>query len=415
MTHTIEDAIEILAGIQPRIVNIRIDHNEKNLIKSIGRQVSNGLALTDRQLELALKKIQKYQVNLEKNNIDVNTLILLKSLRLPLREIDRSQTISVAIDEDNKKVLCIKGARSKNFSEKWSNIVSKIIGEIHEAGSVKTLPLNETNILAVISEMQDTDFDIDNELIEVYQKLEKILENPEKYAPYVDLVNDQVVVHNANKHCVSYIENNITVETKANFLSYIDKLKNCGIYHKNAEIIKKIEKTAPNEFTKTVLTTPATRFRIDPDQHQFNTIISVIEALDQWPVLVLVDDDHKAIQQVSTVFSALHEKIPVEDITVFFRLESGQKNHSEFNQMVKDNHLNNYIGSNTKVVFIAKNKIPKPLLKADWKPNAAVMLSSHDFGKTSAFLDDMSTVYYYNNSIVVRNNKIKGARQIAQL
>jgi hypothetical protein len=43
------------------------------------------------------------------------------------------------------------------------------------------------------------------------------------------------------------------------------------------------------------------------------------------------------------------------------------------------------------------------------------MLSNHDFGKTSAFLDDMSTVYYYNNSIVVRNNKIKGARQIAQL
>ena len=44
MTQTVEDAIEILAGVRPRIINIRIDHNEKNLIKSIGRQVSNGLA-----------------------------------------------------------------------------------------------------------------------------------------------------------------------------------------------------------------------------------------------------------------------------------------------------------------------------------------------------------------------------------
>ena len=60
MSHTIEDAIEILAGIRPRIINIRIDYNEKNLIKSIGRQVANGTALTDRQLDLALKKIQKY-------------------------------------------------------------------------------------------------------------------------------------------------------------------------------------------------------------------------------------------------------------------------------------------------------------------------------------------------------------------
>jgi hypothetical protein len=64
MTQTVEDAIEILAGVRPRIINIRVDHNEKTLIKSIGRQVSNGLALTDRQLELSLKKIKKYQANL---------------------------------------------------------------------------------------------------------------------------------------------------------------------------------------------------------------------------------------------------------------------------------------------------------------------------------------------------------------
>jgi len=164
-----------------------------------------------------------------------------------------------------------------------------------------------------------------------------------------------------------------------------------------------------------VLTLSASRFRISPETYSFDEIIDVVEKLDQWPVLVLVDDDNKALEQVTTVFSALSKKIPTDEITVFFRIDNGQKNADEFNQMVKDNHLNNYIGPNTKVVFIAKNKIPKPLLKADWHPSTAIMLSNHDFGKTSAFLDDMSTVYYYNNSVVVRNNRIKGARQIAQL
>jgi hypothetical protein len=136
MTQTVEDAIEILAGVRPRIINIRIDYNEKNLIKSIGRQVSNGLALTDRQLELSLKKIKKYQENLEKNNIDVTTLLATQSLRLPLREIDRSQMILISTDDDNKKLISIKGTRARTFQEKWLKIQEKLVGTIHEQGTV---------------------------------------------------------------------------------------------------------------------------------------------------------------------------------------------------------------------------------------------------------------------------------------
>jgi hypothetical protein len=415
MTQTVEDAIEILAGVRPRIINIRIDYNEKNLIKSIGRQVANGLALTDRQLELSLKKIKKYQSNLEKNNIDVTSLLATKSLRLPLREIDRSQMILISTDDENKKLISVKGIRAKTFQEKWPKIQEKLVGSITEYGTVKEFPFNEINIAVVVSEFQDSDFIIDPELLMIFKEIEKIQENPEKFVPYVDLEDGQVVIRNANKHCVDYIETKISNDIKGNFLSYIDKLKKCGIYHKDAKILEKIGKIAPNDLTKNILVNSSTRFRISPETVPVIDLIEVIENLNQWPVLVLVDDDHKALEQVAGIFSALSGKISNSEITVFFRIDNGQKNYNEFNQMVKDNHLNNYIGPDTKVVFIAKNKIPKPLLKADWHPNTAIMLSNHDFGKTSAFLDDMSTVYYYNNSIVVRNNKIKGARQIAQL
>jgi hypothetical protein len=415
MTQTVEDAIEILAGVRPRIINIRIDHNEKTLIKSIGRQVANGLALTDRQLELSLKKIKKYQENLEKNNINVEELLLLKSLRHPLREIDRSQSISLVVNDDNKQAILIKGTRAKTFQEKWPKIQENIVGNILEQGMTKEMPFNERNIVSIVPEFVNTDFDIDEELLAIYKEIEKILENPQNFVPYIDMDDDKIVVRNANKHCLEYIDSKISEKTKTNFLSYLDKLKHCGVYHKNPEICEKIRNFASSDLVKSVLTLSASRFRISPETYSFDEIIDVVEKLDQWPVLVLVDDDTKALDQVTTVFSALSKKIPIDEITVFFRIDNGQKNADEFNQMVRDNHLNNYIGPNTKVVFIAKNKIPKPLLKADWHPSTAIMLSNHDFGKTSAFLDDMSTVYYYNNSVVVRNNRIKGARQIAQL
>ena len=277
MTQTVEDAIEILAGVRPRIINIRIDYNEKNLIKSIGRQVSNGLALTDRQLELSLKKIKKYQENLEKNNIDVTTLLATQSLRLPLREIDRSQMILISTDDDNKKLISIKGTRARTFQEKWPKIQEKLVGTIHEQGTVKSIPLNEINVSVVLSEFQNSDFEIDPELLLIFKEIEKIQENPEKFVPYVDLDNDQVVIRNANKHCAEYVESKISNDTKLNFLSYIDKLKKCGIYHKNAKILEKIGKIAPNDLTKNILTNSATRFRISPDTHPVNNIIDVID------------------------------------------------------------------------------------------------------------------------------------------
>ncbi len=102
-------------------------------------------------------------------------------------------------------------------------------------------------------------------------------------------------------------------------------------------------------------------------------------------------------------------------MNVFFRLKNEQMGHQQFNQFVKDNHLNNYIDSTTKVVFISRNKIPKPLIKADWQPRTAIITSNHDFGKLSAYLNDFSTVYYYNNSVAMRNSRLKGADKIVQL
>jgi hypothetical protein len=415
MTYTIEDTIEILAGLRPRIINIRVDYNEKNLIKSIGRQTANGLALTDRQLELALKKIEKYKENLEKNNIDVDALLLTKPLRFPLREIDRSQTVSIGTSSQGKSVIIVKSPRSKQFSENWQKMQHTIIGECVEQGTTKEISLNETNILAVVDNLQKHNFLIDTEVLDIYQKIEKIMENPMNYVPYVDLEDDRVSLKNTSNHCIKYLNTNVSDQVKSNFLNYISVLKNYGFYHKSSKILEKIEKDSPSELVKKTLSNSATRFRIDPAHHSIENLLDMIETTMQWPVLVLVDDDHRALDQVLSIYNVARHKIENKDITVFFRIEGTQKNSKEFTQFIKDNQLNNYIDTNTKLVFIAKNKIPKPLIKSEWKPNAAILLSSYDFGKTSAFLDDIPVVYYYNNSITVRHNKIKGARQIAQL
>ena len=411
MTTTVEDALEILAGIKPRLVNIRIDYNEKALIKSIAKQVNNKIALTDRQLDLSLKKISKYKDGLIKNNVDAELLLSAKPLRMSLREIDRSLRVYIT---PNSKYLTIKYAHSKMFAELWTNLKQHLIGDIKELSQVKEVSLNETNILNVVRSLQDHKFNIDAEVLSIYDEITSIINNPLDYVPYVSLDEQgTIVVKNNNKQCAEYIANKI-VHTENN-LAYISKLKSCGIFYKDQSIVDLINNSTATSKAKESLISFNSRFKIDSEQYPFDCIVEIIKDLDQWPVLILLEDDNKALAQLKTAHDSLKHCLDPNQITVFFRLDNKHSTHKEFNQFVKDNALNNYIGEHTKVVFIAKTKIPKPLLKADWHPHTAIVMSNYEFGRTSAFLDDFSTIYYYNSSILLKHNRIKGTRSIVQL
>jgi hypothetical protein len=169
------------------------------------------------------------------------------------------------------------------------------------------------------------------------------------------------------------------------------------------------------EKSKKIASLSASRFRIPPSDNNFSEVVSIIQELDQWPVLVMVDDNEKAILQVSKAIDPLLHAVDREHISIFFRLDNGEQRYREFNQFVKDNRLNNFIGPDTKVVFISKNRIPKPLLRADWIPQSAVVMSNYDYGRSSAYIDNFSTVYYYNSAVAVRHNRIKGSRSIVEL
>jgi hypothetical protein len=415
MRNTIEDALEILGGTVPRIVNIRIDASEQALIKSLAKQVSRQTALTDRQLDLSIKKIEKYRDGLEQNNIDVSQLLFEKTTRYPLREIDRTQSISLHTDIENKTKIFVKFVFSKKFASIWSEIEYDLIGAVHEAKGEKYVSFNEKNLYRVVTVLKPLGFEIADDVQSYYEKIEEILENPNNFAPYIDYVDDKIVLRNVSKQCNQYLETELTDIRDSDFLVFLERLKNCGIYQKNDEIFKKITEIAPNNLIKNILVENSTRFRVNPEEHGIGTVFEIINTLKQWPLLILVDETKDVISYIKNAIPELLKYVNHDEINIFFRLENDNPESSEFNQFVRDNGLNNYIGPATKVVFITKNRIPKPLYNADWKPHAALVASSYEYGKTSAYLSNFPAVYYYNNSLNSRYTKSKGKNSIVQL
>lgn len=413
---TIEDTIEILAGVRPRTVNIRLDRTDVKIIVSLGKQMIRKVALTDRQFDLALKKIEKYQDGLERCGVDVDQVLTLKTLKWPIRHIDRTQAIYLDKDPDsNKPIILVKYVFSKKFAEIWAMLEERLTACTHLDKNIKQISYTEKNLYLTVVAMQELNFDISDEIYEIFEKIEKIMEHPETVVPYITVDDEKISVVNANAKCKEFLENKFPQVNDSNVLEFVDNAKHAGIFLKSQVFSEKMRNFATSDLTRKMILDPSTRFRLDPEKYSVEQVVESISTLNQWPLLVILEENSEILDNMRNIVEQLSKYVLAEQMNVFFRLKKEQKECEEFNQYVKDNRLNNYIDKETKVVFISRNRIPKPLLKSEWHPRTALLVSNHDFGKLSAYLNDFSAVYYYNNSITMRNNRLKGADKIVQL
>ena len=416
MTYTIEDALEVLAGVTPRAVNIKIDRNDQSLIRSLGNQVKKSVALTDRQLALAIKKIESYQDGLRANSFDVEQLLNLRMLRMPLRQIDRTHSISLdTVNNGKTPVISVRYPFNKKLAVVWDQIRGHITGEVIDIKNQKVVQFNEKNIMLIVSAFEPHGFEVSEDIKAIQIKIEELVLAAERIMPSVSIVDNKPVLNNVSKSCLDYFNTEFPEVNDQNILIFLDRAKTCGIHIQNQEVTSVISAKIPNSPLINLITCNDTRYRVNPEKYDLDFVFDAVNTLGHWPVLVILDDEKTAFKQVQEAYQHLTKYLSNEEMTVFFRLDNGQPDHKEFNQFVKDNSLNNYIDSKTKVVFITKTRIPKPLYKADWHPRTAIVFPNYDFGKLSAYLNDFPTVYYYNNAIALRHNRIKGTRQIVEL
>lgn len=412
MDNTIECVVDVLVGVVPRKVNIRLSARDKVILNSIARQINTGLGLTDRQIDMILTKSEKYKVGLSANGIDLNYITQQKLTRLPIREIDRSQKVMLATDEDEKRqYIVIKHQKSTEFYELWLEASKKLVGFVQENLSNKIVAFNETNVKIIVEAVEPLNFIIDHELEKIYQEIEEIAKNPEKFQPTLKITNTTVDIENFNFKEKDKILENFEKVKSTNFLKLLSRAKSAGISINSIDFTKNVEDLGIidlPELTKSIILENTTKFQIDVNTHTIEDILNTINFLDQWPLVVVVDDDSTCFERVSTVIDNLKEYVDLSEITVFFRLKKDIENSEKFHEYIADYHLNNYITKDTKVVFLSRSKIPKPLLKSGWKPASAIAMSNLVFGKMSVYLNDVINVYYYNDSIITKYNKVKG-------
>jgi hypothetical protein len=213
----------------------------------------------------------------------------------------------------------------------------------------------------VVHSFIEKKFDIDTQLIEWYNEVKSLKENERSLYPSV--IN--YTVKNVSDNGCQLIEKEIGNIDKSNILKIIDRKRRYGIVTVDydsvpAGLIGEIAFRADKEIN------------INPESFNLNSIAEATMHLDRFPLLVVIDKED-ALKQVSSVYDAFSYLVPPEKQSVLFRVET--ENKYNVNDFIHERSLNNWLDTNTEIVYICKNKLPKLLLKTNWKPSAALIIT----------------------------------------
>tara|TARA_Y200000002_G_scaffold200047_1_gene165039 strand:- start:2288 stop:3508 length:1221 start_codon:yes stop_codon:yes gene_type:complete len=341
-----------------------IKTEDAGILKSIAKQLSKNIGMTDRQYALVKRKLPTYKDQFDSKGVDLDTCI--DNLKIPLREIDRSHWLRI-LTYNEEDFLAIRFPFSK-----------KIIDRIQELQSLQDIrhntqkpqykdhthyftftPKNVYSLVSIANRFEQKFF-IHEEIKTIYNDLKEYENNREDYVP--GIFNFEI--KNLPEKAILKLEEELGKPSAENLCLYYDRHQLYGIKDFDKEVLEQsILKRSP--FTQKIIKRKGPTMLVGMNNQPINDIIDSLFDLNRLPILVVLDTK-KAHDSLTIMHNALRNVIKNEDMSVLFRLDSTGK---EFNEYIQQNKLNNQVAKNTKVVYISNNKLPKPLLKSGFIPN----------------------------------------------
>lgn len=398
--HSIEDCLEVLTGLQKHNLEFQINSSEETIFNSIARQVFKGTALTDRQYNLMKEKLSNYSTQFEAQGV-IGFERALNRLRNPIREIDRSRWIKI-VDHPGNNVyqssdeglwIAVKFIFSKKLIQKFEPIKKEIKNHFYDSDKkIHYFKLNEHSVYQIVSAVQNSDFEIEPALNQYYEKLVEMKNNKETYIPGIY----NYKLKNLNKKSIDYMINTIGEPCKDNLALYKDRQQQLGLHYFDEDALEQSISQLTVLASKIVKRTKKS-VQIKPSEYNFNNLAESILELERFPLLVVLTET-SALEELHTVHNSLKGFISDTECSVMFRLDN-EKNYN-FNNYIKTHNLNSSVDENTKVVYISNSKIPKPLVKSNWKSNTVLLMSSiKSMISSDAYINESDLIIHYDDNM----------------
>lgn len=409
---TVEDCLELLVGLKGE-GSFQIESSDQTILQSLARQVFKGTALTDRQHDLVKQKLSKYKDQFLALEYDIDLAV--EQLRMPLRDIDRSKFISIVEHTETLPPTQVYESYKQNwkwikvrfpFSKKTIVLVEEIIANIsrskyhHNKGAHEHFFFcNEKNIYEVVSKFKDKNFEIDSALLSMYEKLENMKNNKENYIPGIY----NFKLKNLSERAVTYMVSSVGEPSIETLALYKDRQELFGLHYFDQLYLDQ-SLAQLSTLAKKIANRKKISVFVQQDKYTINAVAESILELNRFPLMVILPENDP-LSYLHKVHSAFSGFVDNDAVSVLFRLDN--KTNSKFNDYIKKHNLNSPLDTNTKIVYISNDNVPKPLLMSDWNPAAALLLSStRNHSRVGVFCEDIDLIIHYDKepSVMLRRN-----------
>lgn len=218
----IEDYLELLGGyvLRNSLVRspvIRLARYDVQIVDSMASQTSRGLALTDRQADLAHRLVVKYRKQLLQHGIDIGDQENNRRFRMPLREVDRSRSISIV----NGKI-CIKFPYETQIIDQIKDSGKSVPGEMYFDKNEKTwlASITEPRLLWLTNLVDKYEFKISDEITDLIDSVQQSKKQRYKIELVIDGTKTDIT--NAEESLRDYINQNLSGFGMENMINLVD-------------------------------------------------------------------------------------------------------------------------------------------------------------------------------------------------
>ena len=285
----VEEYIEIIAGIRDPITNktnvsflsvspLSLARYDVNVIASLGEQVSIGGALTDRQAELCVKIVSKYEKQLAKLGVDV-TPIQNPVYRVPLRQMDRTKTLTI---EDN--FIYLKFPYIESLVQSVKTFAKESQGRCHFEREQKRwkLGLTEYNINWAVNFAKTNEFEIGSDAEYWMTQILECEKNPYEIKLTVD--DERLIITNAAAELIEYIEQHLGGFDLSNVLNLIDHSDILGYTVDSVFEEYAISESSPRVYN--LMLNRDSKLEASNIDNTFSDIVHYAERSNRWPIYI---------------------------------------------------------------------------------------------------------------------------------
>ena len=372
---TVEYCVMYLAGEGNYLFGeeVSIDQYDLSIVKSLGRQLGNGNAFTQKQSAIGLRLIKKYNSLLQQKGFESDTILSDKQFKWPFRTIDRTKSLYI----DGESIVV-----KSPFIADVVNKIKKRKHKPYDKGTYESenktwsFDYNEGNVEFLVNLVRGMNFNIDQKIKEDFDKINSIKKNPIEHYPMLVrkmggyVYNDKVVEELDPRRAVM----------KA-------KLQGCTVFDDSV-----VDSMKPKQPLDNILLGDSQNWFVNSNIHHFLEIFSLIKTVDKCIIMTSSDNLSSLESIVENLFAS---GLTHEEICVMFRFKKN-KEWFDGNKYIKNNGVNVY--NPNKRIFIINEKVPKPLINDGVDPQLIIynlpVAPSHY--KTQAWLQHKPTVVYYS-------------------